>query len=148
MNLTGKYWIISHWDIITCVLCSYVFSLLPFSAEIHEREVYSRAGGESCLKPVPFIFWKGLYALTKSSMVSLDGNGGHLKAAREKRSGFMGPSSSRDMFFHIRPQGRLCGGLREAEIPLKGSPFTKDPPTQRVDGSSRDKGSEDTRPIQ
>lgn len=47
-------------------------------------------------------------------MVSLDGNGGHLKAAREKRPGFMGPSSSRDMFFHIRPQGRLCGGLREA----------------------------------
>lgn len=136
MNLTGKYWIVSHWDANMCIVFLYFLSL-PFHAEIQEREICGRAGSRSCWKPVSFTFWKGLYSLKKSSQMSLDRNGGHSRALREERSGFVCLASSRDMsIVHVRTQGRPCGRLRESRHLV----LPKIPLPRGLDGGSRDKG--------
>lgn len=93
----------------------------------------------SCWKPVSFIFLKGLYSLMKSRQISLDGNGGHLRALREERSAFVGPYSRDEYFSMSGPKGD-CGGLREAGHLV----LPKISLTRGLDRGSRDKGAADT----
>lgn len=144
MNWTGKYWIISHWD-ITYALHSYIFLSSHFQQRSRRGRFVAELEVEAACSQWLFYFEKDYIPWQNQATCSCIGMEGIWKQQEKRGQGLWVLSVAETwVFLHIRTQGGLYDGLREAGhlvLPKISLP-------RGLDGSSRDKGSEDTVSIQ